>query len=111
VISLLLKSLSGNSSDEAIHRRQPPEQSVLDERNGRIVDANLAEYHVPTHADIGVIDVDVVAENNPYIDPLDARGIGESASPASPLPWQMRCTTPPAFGCAICPITVDKLLV
>jgi xanthine dehydrogenase YagR molybdenum-binding subunit len=38
------------------------EESVLDEREGRIVNANLAEYHVPTHADIGVIDVGVVGD-------------------------------------------------
>jgi len=53
------------------------EESVLDERYGRIVNANLAEYHVPTNADIGVIDVDVVPEFDPHIGPLGARGIGE----------------------------------
>jgi len=53
------------------------EDSVLDGRSGRIVNANLAEYHVPTNADIGHIDVDVVPEFDPYIDPLGARGIGE----------------------------------
>jgi xanthine dehydrogenase YagR molybdenum-binding subunit len=53
------------------------EESVLDERYGRIVNANLAEYHVPTNADVGIIDVDVVPEFDPYIGPLGARGIGE----------------------------------
>jgi xanthine dehydrogenase YagR molybdenum-binding subunit len=53
------------------------EESVLDERTGRIVNANLAEYHVPTNADIGEIDVGVVAEDDPYINSLGARGIGE----------------------------------
>jgi xanthine dehydrogenase YagR molybdenum-binding subunit len=53
------------------------EQSVLDERTGRIVNANLAEYHIPTNADIGEIDVGVVAENDPHINSLGARGIGE----------------------------------
>lgn len=53
------------------------EESVLDERTGRIVNANLAEYHVPTNADVGLIDVDVVAGDDPHINPLGARGIGE----------------------------------
>jgi xanthine dehydrogenase YagR molybdenum-binding subunit len=53
------------------------EQSVLDQRTGRIVNANLAEYHVPTNADIGEIDVGVIAEDDPHINLLGARGIGE----------------------------------
>jgi xanthine dehydrogenase YagR molybdenum-binding subunit len=53
------------------------EESVLDSARGRIVNANLAQYHVPTNADIGDIDVGVVAENDPYINVLGARGIGE----------------------------------
>ena len=53
------------------------EESVLDLRYGRIVNANSAEYHVPTNADVGVIDVDVVDDDDPYINPLGARGIGE----------------------------------
>lgn len=53
------------------------EESVLDQRTGRIVNANLAEYHVPTNADIGLVDVGVVADNDPHINPFGARGIGE----------------------------------
>jgi xanthine dehydrogenase YagR molybdenum-binding subunit len=53
------------------------EQSILDERCGRIVNANLAEYHVPTNADIGVIDVEAIGTEDPHINPLGARGIGE----------------------------------
>jgi xanthine dehydrogenase YagR molybdenum-binding subunit len=53
------------------------EESVLDLRDGRIVNANLAEYHVPTNADIGTIDVEVVPENDGVINSLGARGIGE----------------------------------
>jgi xanthine dehydrogenase YagR molybdenum-binding subunit len=53
------------------------EESLLDPRTGRIVNANLAEYHVPTNADVGVIDVEVVGKEDPHINPLGARGIGE----------------------------------
>ncbi len=33
------------------------EHTIYDERLGRIVNNNLAEYHVPTNADVGAIDV------------------------------------------------------
>ena len=53
------------------------EESVLDERFGRIVNGNLAEYHVPVNADIGAIEVEVVEENDAEFNVLGARGIGE----------------------------------
>jgi xanthine dehydrogenase YagR molybdenum-binding subunit len=53
------------------------EETVYDRRNGRAVNGNLAEYHVPVNADIGTIDVHVVDEDEPYANPLGAKGIGE----------------------------------
>ena len=53
------------------------EVSELDRRTGRIVNANLADYHVPVHADVGLIDVAVVSEDDPYVNSLGAKGIGE----------------------------------
>jgi len=53
------------------------EKSLLDERYGRFVNGNLAEYHVPVNADIQAIDVDFVDENDTAFNPLGARGIGE----------------------------------
>lgn len=53
------------------------EESLLDPRDGRFVNGNLAEYHVPVNADIGLIDVNFVDENDTAFNPLGARGIGE----------------------------------
>ncbi len=53
------------------------EQSIPDLRTGRFVNANLAEYHVPVHADVGTIEVAVVEEVDPHVNPLGAKGIGE----------------------------------
>jgi xanthine dehydrogenase YagR molybdenum-binding subunit len=53
------------------------EKTEYDLRDGRAVNANLAEYHVPVNADIGEIDVIVVDEDDPRINPLGAKGIGE----------------------------------
>ncbi|RZI84883.1 MAG: xanthine dehydrogenase family protein molybdopterin-binding subunit [Rubrivivax sp.] len=53
------------------------EETWRDPRDGRYVNSNLAEYHVPVNADIGQIDVIVVPEDDPHVNPLGAKGIGE----------------------------------
>jgi xanthine dehydrogenase YagR molybdenum-binding subunit len=53
------------------------EKSELDTRYGRYTNANLAEYHVPVNADIGLIDITVIGQSDPHINSLGARGIGE----------------------------------
>jgi xanthine dehydrogenase YagR molybdenum-binding subunit len=53
------------------------EKTVYDERLGRIVNNNLAEYHVPSNADVGAIDVLWVDEHDAQVSPIGAKGIGE----------------------------------
>jgi xanthine dehydrogenase YagR molybdenum-binding subunit len=53
------------------------EETLYDKRDGRAVNGNLAEYHVPVNADIGSIEVEVVDEDDPHVNPLGAKGIGE----------------------------------
>lgn len=53
------------------------EKTEIDCRTGRPLNANLADYHVPVNADIGEIDVIVVDEDDPHINVLRAKGIGE----------------------------------
>jgi xanthine dehydrogenase YagR molybdenum-binding subunit len=53
------------------------EETAIDGRYGRAVNGNLAEYHVPTNADIQGIDVQIVDEDDPHVNPLGAKGIGE----------------------------------
>ena len=53
------------------------EHSVLDARTGRIVNSNLAEYHVPVNADIGVLDVAFIDQPDDRFTAIGARGIGE----------------------------------
>lgn len=56
------------------------EHSVVDPRNGRITNANLAEYAVPVHADApSVMDVIFVEEHDPHVNPLGVKGLGEIA--------------------------------
>jgi xanthine dehydrogenase YagR molybdenum-binding subunit len=56
------------------------EHSVLDARNGRVPNATLAEYAVPVHADTpAVMDVIFVPEEDPHVNPLGVKGLGEIA--------------------------------
>ncbi|WP_354683713.1 xanthine dehydrogenase family protein molybdopterin-binding subunit [Cupriavidus necator] len=53
------------------------EKTELDPVTGRIANANLAEYHMPVNADVGTIDVVVLDEDDPHINALGTKGIGE----------------------------------
>jgi xanthine dehydrogenase YagR molybdenum-binding subunit len=53
------------------------EDTQVDPRNGRIVNANLSDYRVPVNADIGEIDVSTIGIPDPHLDSLGVRGIGE----------------------------------
>lgn len=53
------------------------EEGVVDPRFGHVVNHDLAEYHVPTNADITDMDAFWLDEADPYAGPLGARGIGE----------------------------------
>jgi xanthine dehydrogenase YagR molybdenum-binding subunit len=53
------------------------EIAVVDRRSGRVMNANLAEYHVPVNADIPSMDVLTVDEHDPHVNALGIKGVGE----------------------------------
>ncbi|MEJ7779066.1 MAG: xanthine dehydrogenase family protein molybdopterin-binding subunit [Daejeonella sp.] len=53
------------------------EESIMDHRFGRIMNANLAEYHIPVHADINDLEVIFVDEEDHIVNDLQIKGIGE----------------------------------
>jgi xanthine dehydrogenase YagR molybdenum-binding subunit len=53
------------------------EETLFDHRYGRIMNANIAEYHVPVNADIHDIQVIFVDEPDRIINPLGIKGLGE----------------------------------
>ena len=53
------------------------EEALTDHRFGRIMNANIAEYHVPVNADIHDINVIFVDEPDEIINPLGIKGLGE----------------------------------
>jgi xanthine dehydrogenase YagR molybdenum-binding subunit len=52
------------------------EETLFDERKGRIMNPNLSEYHVPVHADVPEIDVLWTDIPDPH-SPMGAHGVGE----------------------------------
>lgn len=53
------------------------EEGMVDHRTGRIMNHNLAEYHVPAHADIEDIEVIFVEEDDEKASPIGVKGLGE----------------------------------
>ena len=55
------------------------ERTVLDPRDGRPVNAHLADYLVPVNLDIAQLEAHFVEEDDPHVNPLGVKGIGEIA--------------------------------
>ncbi|MCO6418662.1 xanthine dehydrogenase family protein molybdopterin-binding subunit [Siccirubricoccus sp. KC 17139] len=53
------------------------EQAVMDKRTGRVMNANLGEYHVPVNADVPSLEAILVDEVDPHVNPLGIKGVGE----------------------------------
>jgi xanthine dehydrogenase YagR molybdenum-binding subunit len=53
------------------------EHTVRDARSGRVVTRDLADYHLPVHADIPALDVLTINEDDPHVNEIGAKGIGE----------------------------------
>jgi xanthine dehydrogenase YagR molybdenum-binding subunit len=53
------------------------EESVLDREFGDYLNHDLAQYHVPVNADIRDIQAHWIDEDDPHLNPMGAKGIGE----------------------------------
>ncbi len=53
------------------------EETVYDHRLNRIVNASLGDYLIPVNADIQHIQVEYLPEEDPYVNPLGVKGVGE----------------------------------
>ena len=82
----------------------------MDHRFGRIMNPNIAEYHIPVNADIHDIDVIFVEERDDRINRLGVKGLGEIGIVG--VPAAIANAVYHATGKRIrhFPITLDKLL-
>ena len=55
------------------------EEAVTDRRTGRIMNADLGEYHVPVNADVPSIEAILIPEEDAHVNPLGIKGVGEIA--------------------------------
>ncbi|MCE8421957.1 molybdopterin-dependent oxidoreductase, partial [Rhodovulum sulfidophilum] len=53
------------------------EEMVHDRRFGQVVSRDLANYHIPAHADVPALEVHFLEERDSYGGTLQAKGIGE----------------------------------
>jgi xanthine dehydrogenase YagR molybdenum-binding subunit len=53
------------------------EEAITDRSSGRIINANLAEYHVPVNADVPPMEALMIEEHDPHVNALGIKGVGE----------------------------------
>ena len=53
------------------------EHAIMDPRSGRPMNGNFAEYHVPVNADLPSIEAILVEEDDPHVNALGIKGVGE----------------------------------
>jgi xanthine dehydrogenase YagR molybdenum-binding subunit len=86
------------------------EEALMDQRLGRWVNNNLAEYHVPVNADIRDIEAIWVDEDDGHINPLGAKGIGEIGITGAAAAIANAVFNATGKRVRDLPITVDKLV-
>jgi xanthine dehydrogenase YagR molybdenum-binding subunit len=86
------------------------EQMVMDERLGRAVNANLAEYHVPVHADVPDIDVTWIDGSDEQVSAIGVKGIGELGITGAAAAVANAVHHATGKRVRDLPITLDKLL-
>jgi xanthine dehydrogenase YagR molybdenum-binding subunit len=53
------------------------EHAIIDRRSGRVINADLAEYHIPVNADVPSLETVLVHEDDPHVNSLGIKGVGE----------------------------------
>ena len=86
------------------------EQAIMDPRSGRLMNANLAEYHVPVNVDVPSLEAILVEEHDPHVNALGIKGVGEigitgTAGAVANAVWHATGIRVRKF-----PITLDRLI-
>ena len=86
------------------------EETRRDHRSGRVVTRDLADYHVPVNRDVPAIDVITVEEEDPHVNDVGAKGLGEIGNTG--IAAAIANAVYQATGTRVrdLPITLDKLL-
>jgi len=86
------------------------EEAMTDHRLGKIMNRNLAEYHIPAHADITDIEVIFVDEPDDKVSPIGVKGLGEIGIVGTAAAVANAIFHATGKRVRDFPITIDKLL-
>ena len=86
------------------------ERAVMDQRSGRPMNPNFAEYHIPVNADVPSVEAILVEERDPHVNALGIKGVGEigitgTAGAVANAVWHATGIRVRKF-----PITLDRLV-
>jgi xanthine dehydrogenase YagR molybdenum-binding subunit len=85
------------------------EETLIDHRFGRVMNANIAEYHVPVNADVHDIKVIFVDEQDDIVNPMGIKGLGEIGIVGVPAAIANAIYHATGKRVRDLPITLDKL--
>ncbi len=86
------------------------EDLIHDKRTGKIVNRDLAEYHVPVNADVPQLEVVFLPERDIHANPIHAKGIGELGICGAGAAIANAVYNATGIRVRDFPITLDKLL-
>jgi xanthine dehydrogenase YagR molybdenum-binding subunit len=86
------------------------EHAARDERTGRIVTRDLSDYHLPVHGDMPDIEVIQIPEEDPNMNELGVKGIGEIGMSGTAAAIANAVFHATGKRIRELPITLDKLL-
>jgi xanthine dehydrogenase YagR molybdenum-binding subunit len=87
------------------------ERTVYDQKLGRIMSRDFADYHVPTHADIGELVAQFIPlEQDEHVNPAGVKGIGEIGITGAAAAIANAVYNATGVRIRELPITPDKLL-
>ncbi|BBX73550.1 hypothetical protein MSHI_14560 [Mycobacterium shinjukuense] len=86
------------------------ESTELDHRDGRIVNANMSDYLVPSNADVPALDATFLPAEDMIADPIGVKGLGELVIVGVPAAIANAVFNATGKRVTDLPITVEKLL-
>lgn len=86
------------------------EETLIDHRFGRVMNANIAEYHVPVNADVHDVEVIFVDEQDDIVNPMGIKGLGEIGIVGVPAAIANAVYHATGKRVRDLPITLDKLM-